>query len=98
MTAYMKNVENRIQNGLEMAILCHFDISEILSNSANLSLEIGPFHDFGTFFHLAESSNLKLDIFRHTGQPLEFYFRGGAWGVPLATTLIHWVPGYDMWT
>ena len=87
MTAYMKNVENRIQNGLEMAILCHFDISEILSNSANLSLEIGPFHDFGTFFHLAESSNLKLDIFGHTRQPLEFYFRGGAWEPPFSTTL-----------
>ena len=24
MTVYMKNVENRIQNGLEMAMLCNF--------------------------------------------------------------------------
>ena len=87
MTAYMKNVENRIQNGLEMVILCHFGISEIVSNSANLSLEIGSFHDCGTFFHLAESSNLKLDIFGHTRQPLEFYFRGGAWEPPFSTTL-----------
>ena len=70
--------------------LCYviFTISEILSNFANLSLEIGPFHDFVTFFHLDVSSNLKLDIFRHNGQPLEFLFRGGAWGVPLATKLM----------
>ena len=34
------------------------------------------FHDFVTFFHLDVSSNLKLDIFRHNGQPLEFLFRG----------------------
>ena len=45
------------------------------------------FHDFVTFFHLAVSSILKLDIFRHTCQPLEFYFRGGAWGTPFSTTL-----------
>ena len=64
-------------------------------NFANLSLEIGPFHDFVTFFHLDVSSNLKLDIFRHNGQPLEFLFRGGAWGVPLATTLLVLFPrGY----
>ena len=84
----MKNVENHIQNDLEMGMLWHFYISGILSNFANLTLEIGPFHHFGTFFHLVESSNLKLDIFGHTMQPLEFYFRGGAWEPPFSTRLI----------
>ena len=46
------------------------------------------FQDFVTFFHLDVSSNLKLDIFRHTWQPLEFWFRGGAWEPPFSTTLL----------
>ena len=45
------------------------------------------FQDFVTFFHLDVSSNLKLDIFRHTWQPLEFWFRGGAWEPPFSTKL-----------
>ena len=48
------------------------------------------FQDFVTFFHLDVSSNLKLDIFRHTWQPLEFWFRGGAWEPPFSTKLMHY--------
>ena len=52
------------------------------------------FQDFVTFFHLDVSSNLKLDIFRHTWQPLEFWFRGGAWEPPFSTKLMVSVAGF----
>ena len=42
-----------------------------------------------TGYFLGNSSNLLLDMSRNIGQPVEFYFRGGAWEPSLGAKLIH---------
>ena len=62
-------------------------IFTIFSKIANFTSEIERFGQEYTGYFLGNTSNLLLDMSRNIGQPVEFYFRGGAWDPPLATKL-----------
>ena len=63
-------------------------IFTIFSKIANFTSEIERFGQEYTGYFLGNTSNLLLDMSRNIGQPVEFYFRGGAWDPPLATKLV----------
>ena len=62
-------------------------IFTIFSKIANFTSEIERFGQEYTGYFLGNTSNLLLDMSRNIGQPVEFYFRGGAWEPPFSTRL-----------
>ena len=59
----------------------------IFSKIANFTSENQQFGQVYTGYFLGNPPNLILDMSRNIGQPVEFYFRGGAWDPPLAAKL-----------
>ena len=59
----------------------------IFSKIANFTSKIEGFGQVYSGYFLGESSNLILDMYRDIGQPVEFYFRGGARYPPLTAKL-----------
>ena len=60
----------------------------IFSKIANLTSEISRFGQEYTGYLDGKTSYLILDMYRNIGQPVEFYFRGGARDPPLTAKLL----------
>ena len=60
----------------------------IFSKIANFTSEIRRFGQVYTGYFYGETLYLILDMSRNIGQPVKFYFRGGARDPPLTAKLI----------